>query len=71
MRVLWISPGFPGSEEEYNCLPPLQSLAHSFKSAGIDLQIITLGYPYHSKSYIWHGIPVVSGFGWNQKWCQR
>jgi glycosyltransferase involved in cell wall biosynthesis len=66
MRVLWLSPGFPADEQDLNCLPPLQQLALEISTQGIDLQIITLGYPFHSKTYLWHGIPVVSGYGFNQ-----
>ncbi len=66
MRVLWLSPGFPADEQDLNCLPPLQQLALEISAQEIDLQIITLGYPFHSNAYQWHEIPVISGYGFNQ-----
>jgi len=68
MRVLWLSPGFAADEQDLNCIPPLQLLARALVTKGIDLQIITLGYPFHSKPYTWHGIPVISGYGPNRRW---
>ncbi len=68
MRVLWLSPGFPADEQDLNCLPPLQLLAQALLAQGIELQIISLGYPFHPKPYHWHGIPVISGYGFNRKW---
>lgn len=68
MRVLWLSPGFAGDEKDLNCLPSLQLLAQAMSAQGIDIQIITLGYPLHQKPYLWHGILVLSGYGFNGKW---
>jgi len=68
MRVLWLSPGFPADEQDLNCLPPLQLLAQALLAQGVEIQIITLGYPFHSKPYHWHGIPIISGHGFNRKW---
>ncbi len=67
-RILWLSPGFPADEQDHNCLPTLQLLARALIAQGIDLQIITLGYPFHAKAYQWHGIPVISGYGFNGHW---
>lgn len=68
MRILWISPGFPADEQDLNCLPPLQQLASALITQGVDLHIITLGYPFHQNPYRWNGIPVVSGYGANRQW---
>jgi glycosyltransferase involved in cell wall biosynthesis len=68
MRVLWLSPGFPADEEDLNCLPPLQLLAQALLAQGIELEIITLGYPFHNKPYRWHGIPLISAYGFNRQW---
>lgn len=68
MRVLWLSPGFPANEQDQNCLPTLQLLAQEMISQGLDLQVITLGYPFHKVPYQWHGIPVISGYGFNKQW---
>lgn len=66
--MLWISPGFAADEYDVNCIPPLQSLARSLSTLGVDLQIITLGYPFQSSSYSWHGIPVYAAYGINGRW---
>jgi glycosyltransferase involved in cell wall biosynthesis len=68
MRVLWLSPGFPADEKDLNCLPPLQLLAQELLAQGIELEIINLGYPFHNKPYRWHGIPLISGYGFNRQW---
>ncbi|MDO8365464.1 MAG: glycosyltransferase [Saprospiraceae bacterium] len=68
MRVLWLSPGFPADEQDLNCLPTLQLLARTLITQGIDLQVITLGYPFHAQPFRWHGIPVISGYGFNRQW---
>jgi len=68
MRVLWLSPGFPADEKDRNCLPTLQLLAQTLIAQGVDLHIITLGYPFHAQPYRWHGIPVISGYGFNRQW---
>jgi glycosyltransferase involved in cell wall biosynthesis len=70
MRVLWLSPGFPGDEDDLNCLPPLQLLAQALLAQGLELEIITLGYPFHNKPYRWHGIPLISGYGFNRQWVR-
>lgn len=70
MRVLWITPGFAAHEQDYNCIPTLQMLAQALTVQGIDLQILTLGYPFHNKPYRWHNIPVVSGYGFNRRWVR-
>lgn len=68
IRVLWLSPGFPADEQDINCLPPIQLLAQALSKNGVELHIISLGYPFHTKPYRWNGIPVVSGYGFNRKW---
>lgn len=67
MRLLFISPGFAAYEQDHNCIPPLQMLAAEMTRQGIDIQIITLGYPFHNQAYLWHNIPVISGYGFNGK----
>lgn len=59
-KLLWITPGFPGSEDEWNCLPVLQLLALALQKRGVQLSIIALSYPHHTRPYTWHGIPVRS-----------
>ena len=59
-KLLWITPGFPGSDDEHNCLPVLQLLALVLQKRGVQLKIIALGYPHHTRPYSWHGMPVRS-----------
>jgi len=68
IRVLWISPGFASDEQDDGCLPPLQLLALALKDRGVDLQILTLAYPFYGAEYLWHGIQIKSGYGWNRRW---
>jgi glycosyltransferase involved in cell wall biosynthesis len=68
MRVLWISPGFAADEHDDSCIPPMQLLATALKEKGVDLQILTLAYPSTRTTYIWKGIPVYPGIGWNRSW---
>jgi 1,2-diacylglycerol 3-alpha-glucosyltransferase len=70
MHVLWIAPGFAAHEHDHNCIPTLQMLAREISEQGVDLQILTLGYPFHDKAYLWHGIPVTSGYGFNGKFLR-
>jgi glycosyltransferase involved in cell wall biosynthesis len=70
MRVLWLSPGFAADENDLNCIPPIQLLASELVAQGIDLQIITLDYPFRSGEYQWNKIPVFSGNG-QLRWFNR
>lgn len=68
MHVLWISPGFASDEQDDGCIPPLQLLAGALKARGVDVQILTLAYPFSRAEYVWHGIQIKSGYGWNRRW---
>ncbi len=68
MRVIWLTPGFPADENDHNCIPPLQQLAHELVARGIDLQVIALEYPFRGKPYHWNGIPVWPCNGRNRFW---
>jgi glycosyltransferase involved in cell wall biosynthesis len=57
-NVLWITPGFPSHDEDWNCLPVLQLLAHALTARGVALRIVALSYPHRTHRYTWHGIPV-------------
>jgi 1,2-diacylglycerol 3-alpha-glucosyltransferase len=65
MRVLWLSPGFPADEHDHNCLPTLQLLAKNLLAQGVEIQVITFGYPFHNKAYQWRGISVIPAYGFN------
>lgn len=66
MRILWLSPGFAAHEQDYNCIPPLQLLAKALQCEGVEICILTLGYPFDAASYTWNGIPVQSCYGKNK-----
>jgi 1,2-diacylglycerol 3-alpha-glucosyltransferase len=70
MRVLWLSPGFAADENDLNCIPPLQLLASELVAQDIDLQIITLDYPFRGGEYQWNKISVFSGNG-QLRWFNR
>lgn len=66
MRILWLSPGFAAHEQDYNCIPPLQLLAKALQREGVEICILTLGYPFDNQAYTWHGISVQSCYGKNK-----
>jgi glycosyltransferase involved in cell wall biosynthesis len=65
INVLWITPGFAASNDDHNCIPPLQLLAQRLHQTNLHLHILALGYPFHHDVYHWHGIPVRAAYGWN------
>lgn len=70
MRVLWITPGFAADERDFNCIPPMQLLARELIRQGVDLQIVTLEYPFRDEPYNWHGATVRSCNGQNRRWLK-
>jgi len=70
MRVLWITPGFAADEQDFNCIPPMQLLAQALTQQGVDLQIVTLEYPFRDEPYIWHGATIWPCNGQNQRWLK-
>ena len=66
MRVLWISPGFAANENDTSCIPPLQLLALELKNMGVDLNIVTLAYPYTPNPYTWNSISIKPAYGRNR-----
>ncbi len=63
-----LTPGFPQSEADTNCLPMQQSLVRSIKDNYPELKIIVLSfqYPYFKKRYNWFDTTVVSFNGKNK-----
>jgi glycosyltransferase involved in cell wall biosynthesis len=70
VRVLWITPGFAGHETDFNCIPPQQLLARALLRRGVDLQIITLEYPFRAEPYDWYGARVYPCDGRNRRWLK-
>lgn len=63
-----LTPGFPESEADTNCLPMQQSMVRCFKENYPQLNIIVLSfqYPYYKRTYKWFGITVTSFNGRNK-----
>ncbi|KAA2239028.1 glycosyltransferase [Chitinophaga agrisoli] len=57
-----ISPGFPADEADSTCIPPQQVFVKALKEVSPELHVIvlTLQYPFFSRTYDWHGVQVIS-----------
>jgi glycosyltransferase involved in cell wall biosynthesis len=59
-HILFLTPGFPKDENDFNCIPPLQEfllkVTSSYNSAKIT--VIPFQYPYRNKEYVWNGINI-------------
>lgn len=64
---LILTPGFAAHEQDHNCIPPLQSLVRCFLKQNLDVQIITLDYPFTNQAYSWHGAQVFPCNGQNKR----
>lgn len=60
-HLLFLVPGFPKDENDFNCIPPLQEYLLKFISTypSIKISVIAFQYPYLNKTYLWEGINVV------------
>ncbi len=63
-----LTPGFPADETDSTCVPPRQIFVKALKQQHPELNIIvlTLQYPFFSKTYEWHGVQVISFGGTNK-----
>src|SRR5687768_13415821 len=63
-----LTPGFPSSESDSTCLPMQQQFVRSLQEANPDLNVfvLSLQYPYHSKTYKWFDATVFSFNGQNK-----
>lgn len=59
-HILFLVPGFPADENDFNCIPPLQEFVLKFSSVypSAKFLIIAFQYPYHSNAYQWNNIQV-------------
>lgn len=59
-HILFLTPGFPSVEDDFNCIPPLQEFLIEFKSEypAVMISVIAFQYPYRSIKYLWNGIDV-------------
>jgi glycosyltransferase involved in cell wall biosynthesis len=60
-HILFLVPGFPKDENDFNCIPPLQEYLIKFMSTypSIKISVIAFQYPYLNTPYFWKGINVV------------
>src|ERR1043166_2961291 len=63
-----LTPGFPASETDINCLPMQQTLIRSLNKSYPNLNIIILSfqYPYFKKKYKWFVNTIISFSGRNK-----
>ncbi len=71
--IVILTPGFPESEADVNCLPMQQSFVKNLKKLHPELNIIVLSfqYPYKKAGYKWHDISVMSFDGKNKGGIQK
>jgi 1,2-diacylglycerol 3-alpha-glucosyltransferase len=67
-HIVLLTPGFPADESDDVCMPYLQTyLKEAVKrNEEFKFSVITLQYPYKSKSYLWFGIRVYPCGGRNR-----
>ena len=60
-HILFLIPGFPKDEYDFNCIPPLQEFLQKIISTypGEKISVIAFQYPYTSKKYSWKGLQII------------
>jgi len=68
-HILFLTPGFPKDQTDFNCIPPLQEFLLQFKITfpTVEISVITFQYPYHKNNYKWNAISVYPLGGENSK----
>ena len=67
-----ISPGFPKDESDTTCMVALQMLVRELqKKKELQLQVLSMHYPFEAKEYLWYGTPVLALGGSNKKGWRR
>jgi glycosyltransferase involved in cell wall biosynthesis len=68
-HVLFLTPGFPKDEDDFNCIPPLQEFLLKFQQTypKVEFSVITFQYPYYNRNYKWNGINVFPHAGKNSR----
>lgn len=72
-HTLLFTPGFPTDESDGNCLPTVQNYARELvESGGVEVvTVLSLHYPFESRSYVWNRINVIALGGANRKYPSR
>jgi glycosyltransferase involved in cell wall biosynthesis len=71
--VVLLVPGFPGSENETDCLPPVQNFVRAVarRNPSIAFHVISFQYPFTPGHYRWHGVTVHALAGRNKRFPMR
>ena len=71
--ILILTPGFPASEEDTSCLPPVQQFCLCLKDEfpAIKIVVVSTQYPFSRTNYKWHGISVFAAGGANGRGVRR
>lgn len=70
MRLLLLTPGFAASENDYNCIPPLQLYVRAMQERGFEIDIVAFEYPFREEPENWFGASVISANGQNRRWMR-
>jgi len=68
-HLLILSPGFPENEDDYLCIPPLQSYLKVLQNQynNLKISVVAFNYPAGERLYQWNGIDVFTPMGNNEK----
>ena len=71
-HIAIITPGFPESEKDDNCIPPLQDYLELLSTKNnIKISVIALQYPATKSNYRWHNVDVYALGGNDVKFPRR
>lgn len=72
-HIVFLTPGFPGDEEETNCIPFLQRFIFGFSKLypQYRFSVITFQYPFVEKTYKWHNVTVYALNGRNKRYFYK
>lgn len=68
-HILFLVPGFPKDENDFNCIPPLQEFLIKFRQyySEFDISVIAFQYPHYKYNYKWKDINIFPLAGKNNK----
>jgi glycosyltransferase involved in cell wall biosynthesis len=71
--IVILVPGFPGSEAETDCLPPVQNFVKAIarRNPDVEINVVSLQYPFSAGTYTWNGAIVHAMAGRNKRFPLR
>jgi glycosyltransferase involved in cell wall biosynthesis len=71
--IVFLVPGFPQTEAETDCLPPVQNFVKAVagRNPGIRFHVIAFQYPFTAGEYLWNGVTVHALAGLNRRFPLR